>query len=418
MAIYHFSVQVLSRSAGRSAVAAAAYRAGERLHDERYGRTHDYTKKDVSERGIAAPEHAPAWVKNREQLWNAVEQAEKRKDAQLCREVNVALPRELNPKQQRDLLSRFITDEFVKRGMIADVAIHRDNPENPHAHIMLTMREITPDGFGNKVREWNDRELLENWREQWARYANRALERAQVRERIDHRSFAEQGKEIQPTIHLGHKAHAMEKRGVQTERGDVNRSVSEYNRVITSLESYRVQKHSLLQKNAQRPLSEPQRGMSAKEAFEKVREQRYDLLHQRNEVYRQRQEVERQLRRIAELQRLREERDRNLVRLQELQPKTLWQKLTNPNKDEIERLERSNALIDKTLREQMPPAKEIRALQEQHAHLDGVFKAIQKVFERVDKEFEQQRVERVREQVLERQKAPQKPRSREWDRER
>ncbi|KAB3587238.1 hypothetical protein GAY21_23530, partial [Phocaeicola vulgatus] len=120
MAIYHFSAQVISRSQGRSVVAAAAYRAGERLEDERYGQTHDYTKKSVSERAIAAPANAPAWAKDREQLWTAVEAAEKRKDAQLCREINVAVPRELSAAQQRELLSTFVSKEFVSRGMVAD----------------------------------------------------------------------------------------------------------------------------------------------------------------------------------------------------------------------------------------------------------------------------------------------------------
>lgn len=418
MAIYHFTAQIISRSAGRSAVAAAAYRSGERLHDDRYGQTHDYTKKAVAERAIAAPEHAPAWVKNRQQLWNAVEQAEKRKDAQLCREINVALPRELNPKHQRELLSQFVTKEFVKRGMIADIAIHRDNPHNPHAHIMLTMREITPTGFGNKVREWNDKELLENWREQWARETNRALERAQVQERVDHRSYADQGKEIQPTIHLGHRAHAMEKRGIRTERGNVNRSVNEYNRAIISLESYRVQKQALLGKSAQKPLSEPQKGMSARESFEKLRDQHATLLQQLNQVYREREEVERKLQRISELQRLQDKRNQELDRIEELRPKTMWQKLSNPNKDEIEQLEHSVTVIDKTLREQMPPVKEIHALQEKHTHLNGVFEAIQNVFEQVSREFERQRQEMIREQSLQRQKAAQKQRSRSSEMER
>ncbi|QQE76754.1 MobA/MobL family protein (plasmid) [Brevibacillus composti] len=252
MAIYHFSVQVISRSQGRSAVAAAAYRAGERLQDERYGHTYDYTKKNVAERAIAAPENAPAWVKDREQLWNAVEAAEKRKDAQLCREINIALPRELTALQQRELVSTFVTEQFVKRGMIADVAIHRDNPENPHAHIMLTMREITPAGFGQKVREWNDKGLLEAWRAEWANYANRALERAGSQERIDHRSLEAQGSDRLPTVHEGPHVRQMESRGIRTDRGDLNRAVAEYNGLVVSLAAYRREKDALVKETAPR----------------------------------------------------------------------------------------------------------------------------------------------------------------------
>ncbi|WP_019123871.1 MobQ family relaxase [Brevibacillus massiliensis] len=240
MAIYHFSAQVISRSAGRSAVAAAAYRSGERLHDERYGMIHDYSRKVVAEQEIIAPQHAPEWVYDRERLWNAVEAAEKRKDSQLCREINVALPKELTEKEQRFLVMNFAQKEFVDKGMIADIAIHRNDADNPHAHIMLTMREITPDGFGSKNRDWNKKEWLESWREQWERHANRALERAGREERIDHRSFERQGiTDRLPTIHEGPKVRQMEKRGIATDRGEINREVREYNAQVISLERYR-----------------------------------------------------------------------------------------------------------------------------------------------------------------------------------
>lgn len=285
MAIYHFSVQVISRSSGRSAVAAAAYRAGERLHDEQYGRTHDYSTKKVAERAIAAPDHAPAWAKNRELLWNAVEAAEKQKNAQLCREVNVALPRELTAAQQRELLSTFVSNQFVSRGMIADVAIHRDNPENPHAHIMLTMRPLNPDGTwgaksrkeyvldenGEKIKlksgqyksykvpttDWDKVETLETWRKEWANDVNRALERAGRAERIDHRSLEAQGSERLPSIHEGPHVRQMEQRGIQTDRGDLNRAVAEYNGLVVSLEAYRKEKDALTKQTAQKAPVEP-----------------------------------------------------------------------------------------------------------------------------------------------------------------
>lgn len=165
MAIYHLSAQVIGRSAGRSSVAAAAYRAGERITDERTGHVHDYTKRQDIEREIITPEGAPAWMQERARLWNAVEAVEKRKDAQVARELNIALPKELTPEQQREMVHRYVKEEMVSKGMVADVAIHRNDPNNPHAHIMTTMRDVSPEGFGTKNREWNRTEQLEEWRE-------------------------------------------------------------------------------------------------------------------------------------------------------------------------------------------------------------------------------------------------------------
>ncbi|MGM1020263.1 MAG: MobQ family relaxase [Bacillota bacterium] len=202
MAIYHYSTQVASRPAGKSAVAMAAYRSGDRLEDERTGELKFYRRSTPPETIILAPANAPEWVQDRNRLWNEVEKAEKRKDAQLCREINVALPRELNADDQHELLLNYCQEQFADRGMVADVAIHRDNPENPHAHIMLTMRHIGPDGFGQKNWEWNpsfafgkvqNAEKYIDWRAAWADHTNRALERAGETDRIDHRSFADQG---------------------------------------------------------------------------------------------------------------------------------------------------------------------------------------------------------------------------------
>ena len=226
MAIYHLSAKVIGRSAGRSSVAAAAYRSGERLVDERTGLVHDYTKRrDYIETWIQAPEHAPAWARDREELWNRVEAAEGRRDSQLCREVEVSLPKELSREDQDGLVRGFVGEEFVGRGMVADVCVHRGDANNPHAHVLLTTRELGPGeaGFGKKAREWNGRELLKGWREEWARGVNRELERAGYPERIDHRSFAERGIEREPTVHEGPSVREMEARGVRTERGDLNR---------------------------------------------------------------------------------------------------------------------------------------------------------------------------------------------------
>lgn len=192
VAIFHLNAQVIGRSSGRSSVAAAAYRHGERLVDERTGLAHDYTaKRGVVEVVVLAPSNAPSWVHG-PQLWQEVEKVEKRKDAQLCREINLALPVELNHDQRREMLLHYCREQFVSKGMVADVSFHEPDSNNPHAHVMLTMRELTPEGFGNKVREWNSKETLEEWREAWATHNNAALERAGQEARIDHRSLEAQ----------------------------------------------------------------------------------------------------------------------------------------------------------------------------------------------------------------------------------
>ena len=235
MAIYHFSVNIISRSAGRSATAAAAYRAAEKIKDNRTGEIHDYTKKKgVDEKFILAPKFVPEWVYNRSSLWNKVEEVERRKDSQLAREINVALPTELDKTQQVNLVKEFVTEEFVKEGMIADVAFHNLDSHNPHAHIMLTMREINQEGFSYKNRDWNKRELLEKKREAWSSYANLALEKAGVESKIDHRSLEEQGINRIPQIHLGSAVTAMTKRGVETDKGDRYREIEEANKQIES----------------------------------------------------------------------------------------------------------------------------------------------------------------------------------------
>ncbi|HWI52191.1 MAG TPA: MobQ family relaxase [Symbiobacteriaceae bacterium] len=251
MAIYYMNVQVIGRSAGRTSTGAAAYRAGERIVDERTGQTFDYTRRTGEiETEILAPQAAPEWVQDRSQLWNQVEKAERRGDAQVAREIVVAFPKELTPGEQRELIRGYVQEQFVSQGMVADVAIHR-NPGNPHAHIMLAMREIGPEGFSaKKNRDWNRPEALERWREQWATHANRSLERAGVEDRIDHRSLAAQGSERLPQVHLGPHASALEKRGVQTEKGDHNRTVQEHNGVVIDLEREREERRDLKAKQA------------------------------------------------------------------------------------------------------------------------------------------------------------------------
>ena len=226
-------MQVIGRSAGRSATAAAAYRSGEQVVDERTGRTHDYTgKSDIYGSEILLPEGAPERMGDRVVLWNEVERVEKRKDAQLSREVMVALPGELTHEQKQRLTREYVRGEFTGQGMIADIGYHDFESHNPHAHIMLTMRSVDAEGFGKKQREWNKRKLLERQRKSWEEYANRALERAGFDERIDHRSLKEQGVEREPQIHLGAKVLEMEARGVPTRVGEESRRIGKVNRDI------------------------------------------------------------------------------------------------------------------------------------------------------------------------------------------
>ena len=197
MAIYHLRASVISRSSGRSATAAAAYRAAEQIEDRRTGLSFNYaSKRGVEYTEILAPDHAPDWVADRSELWNRVEESETRKNSQVAREVRVALPDELSHDERVELVREFCQDAFVERGMVADVAIHAPGKEgderNHHAHIMVTTREIDAEGFTTKNRDWNSKDVLEGWRSSWAEVSNEALERSGLDERIDHRTLEEQ----------------------------------------------------------------------------------------------------------------------------------------------------------------------------------------------------------------------------------
>lgn len=279
MAIYHFSVQAISRGKGQSAVASASYRSGEKLIDENSGETKFYQREVKPDTMILSPKNAPDWVQDRQSLWNEVEKIESNKNSRLAREINVALPIELSHGQQKELIKNFAQEQFVDRGMVADIAIHRDDKNNPHAHIMLTIRPFEKNGEWLKQKSkkeyildengdftynkkgqkrtrkidligWDNKELVQEWRKEWANHANKALEQAQVNERIDHRSHAERGLETKPTQHLGHIAHAMEKKGVQTDRGNYNREVESYNQTVVELQQYKEQKKKLEREQA------------------------------------------------------------------------------------------------------------------------------------------------------------------------
>jgi Ti-type conjugative transfer relaxase TraA len=204
VAIYHLSVKIVEREKGRSSVAAAAYRAGQSLHEERTGLTHDFIRKEgVEHSEILAPEGAPDWVYDRGVLWNTVERIERRRDAQLAREVELGLPIELDDASQLSLLREYVRRDFVARGMVADFSIHRDDPNNPHAHVLLSMRDLTPSGFGLKQRSWNQRSALMGWRRDWEQVTNEHLAQAGLAIRIDHRTLKAQGLSLTPGRKIG-----------------------------------------------------------------------------------------------------------------------------------------------------------------------------------------------------------------------
>jgi hypothetical protein len=256
MAIYHLTVKVIGRSAGQSAIASAAYRSGEKLTDEATGQVKQYPARGERIRftGIFAPAGAPSWVYDRNRLWNAAEQAEKRKDATLAREVIVALPHELTDQQREWLVSDFVREAFVRRGLVADVAIHapdrNSDSRNYHAHILITERtikgdgkpsekirapetagEFSPDRQGDaapvdpgfdpkKDRSLYGKETLYSWRSHWGNLCNRHLARHGHAARVDHRTLAEQRIDREPTRHLGRVDAQRMRRGVSTVRGD------------------------------------------------------------------------------------------------------------------------------------------------------------------------------------------------------
>ncbi len=229
MAIYHLHVKVIGRKSGSSAVASAAYRSGSRLRDERLDRSHDFSaKRGVVHSEVMLPEHAPQAWSDRERLWNDVEAFEIRKDAQLAREVEFAIPREMSEAQGIELARDFARGEFVDRGMIADLNVHWDMAEDgmpkPHAHVMLTMRAVDESGFGQKVREWNRTEMVQRWRERWAELANERLAELDIDARIDHRSLEAQGIALEPQSQIGAPAHRIEDRGIEGERVEADRA--------------------------------------------------------------------------------------------------------------------------------------------------------------------------------------------------
>ena len=278
----HIPVSIIKRSAGRSAVAAAAYRSGTKLTNEWDGMTHDYTRKGgIVHAEIMLPAHAPPEFADRSILWNSVEQIEKARDSQLAREIEAALPRELSGEQQLALVRAYVKDNFVDKGMCADFAIHDKGTGNPHVHIMLTVRPLKENGaWGAKCRkaydldengqripdgkggwknhredttDWNDKGNVEIWRAAWAAYTNRALESAGRPERIDHRSYKRQGIDKIPSVHLGPAASQMEKRGIRTDKGEVNRQIAADNKLLKEIKARITRLYNWSKAEAEKP---------------------------------------------------------------------------------------------------------------------------------------------------------------------
>ena len=292
MAIYHMSVKIISRSSGRTSVGAAAYRSGEKITNERDGLTHDYTRKTgIVHSEVVLCKNAPNEWQDRGKLWNAVEQVEKSSKAQVSREIEIALPKELSREEQIKLTHDYVKNNFVNKGMCADVNIHDKNDGNPHAHIMLTMRSVNQNGEweakqkkiyeldreGNKIydskkktykcttqktNDWDNQENVEAWRQEWAKECNEVLERNRIGECVDHRSYERQGIEKSPTVHIGSCANQIEKRGEYSRRGNINRAIEVENMVLEEVKAELLEcqkeKESLLNAIKNKALEEKQ----------------------------------------------------------------------------------------------------------------------------------------------------------------
>ena len=256
MAIFHMRFSNISAGKGRSAIASAAYRSGKKLFDQKEGRSYFYARSVMPESFILTPKNAPAWASDREQLWNEVERKDRRANSRYAKEFNVALPVELSEDEQKELLTKYVQENFVDEGMVADVAIHRDHPDNPHAHVMLTNRPFNPDGTwglkskrenildenGNKTYtgnsrfprsrkvwlvDWDKKEKITEWRHNWAVSVNQVLEQKNIPDRISEKSFIEQGIDDTPVQHEGINSK-------RYERKEFNQQVKNYRKAKAS----------------------------------------------------------------------------------------------------------------------------------------------------------------------------------------
>ena len=271
MALYHFHVDQVKRSEGRSAVASAAYRAGEKLHNLWDGETHDYTKKGgVVFTEIMLPPNVPEHFSDRSTLWNDLEQFEKRGDAQLDYSFDIAMQNEFTLEENIEFARQFVREQFLSAGMIVDFAFHLPGKDendipNPHFHVLVPIRPLNEDGTwgakqhrvynldenGQRIKkengqwdfvavpttDWGRPETLQKWRKEWAKFINSKFEEKGLDCRIDHRSYVDQGLDLLPTVHEGPQVRKMEKRGIRTEKGDLNRWIKKFNQMYRSLQS-------------------------------------------------------------------------------------------------------------------------------------------------------------------------------------
>ncbi|HHO6497747.1 TPA: MobQ family relaxase [Staphylococcus aureus] len=264
MAIFHMNTKNISRGKGQSAIASASYRSGEKLYSERYNKTSFYYRDIMPESFIIKPDFYPEWLNDREKLWNEIENVETSKNSRLAREFDIALPIELSNEKQRVLIEDFIKTNFTNNGLIADIAIHRDDPNNPHFHVMIPTRKFDENGnaLPKSKKEYikdengkqlytdsglkksrkidlvgiNDKQKLYEWRESWAVITNTHLKNNGINERISHKSYSELGSNIEPTIHEGYVAREMNKRGEESDRIKYNENVRSKNNLIKEKE--------------------------------------------------------------------------------------------------------------------------------------------------------------------------------------
>ena len=256
MAIFHMSFSNISAGKGRSAIASAAYRSGERLFDDKEERSYFYARSVMPESFILTPKNAPKWASDRQKLWNEVEKKDRKANSRYAKEFNVALPVELTNEEQKALITKFVQETFVDKGMVADVAIHRDHEENPHAHVMLTNRPFNPDGsWGLKSKtqyvldkngkqlltkngnpkqrkiwlvDWDKPGKVEEWRHAWAEEVNSLFQAKGMPERISEKSYEEQGIEKTPTKHEGHNSQTKERKAFNEAVKEQDRTKKQY----------------------------------------------------------------------------------------------------------------------------------------------------------------------------------------------
>lgn len=237
----HTRAKVISRKPNKAGVSrtccgSAAYRAGEKIIGAD-GVRHNYTRKNgIKHAEIMLPEGAPEWMKDRQQLWQAADNAEKRKDAQLFREFEMSVPNEFTDELAVYVAQKFIKRNFTNQGMVADFALHdpkyKDGHQNKHIHVMLATREVTPEGFGKKNRDWNDMSLVAEWRKNWADYCNETFRILEKNEVVEYQSFAERGIDRIPQENVGLAVIQMERRGIETERGKRLRKIEYLNSLL------------------------------------------------------------------------------------------------------------------------------------------------------------------------------------------